>query len=165
LAIRPITLLIDRAGGGKTNLLCRLAEDLGKKYICFFLAARSIISPNEDAIQRHLDSSYPLGQNSIQAALRSAKGTSKPVLVIIDGINECVDPVGFNMAVKAFVRRYYRSRIRFIISCRDIGRILGIRGGSLIVQVFPKTNSTPSVTTSSRKPCLYTSRRTTFRQS
>lgn len=118
--IKPIYLIVDRAGGGKTNLLCNLTENLGENNICFFLAAKSIINSSEETILQYLSSVYPIGNDPIQIALNTSNKTKFSVLIIIDGINESVDPFKFNSAIKSFIRRYYGNKIRFIISCRDI---------------------------------------------
>lgn len=118
--VRPILLIVDRAGGGKTNLLCRLAEDIGHIQPCFFITAKAITYPNEKTIIEYLSSTYPIGEDPIEVAMGVITQTSAPVVVIIDGINEGLDPFGFNSAFKALVRRYYSRPIRFIVSCRDI---------------------------------------------
>lgn len=118
--LRPISLVVDRAGGGKTNLLCRLAEEVGTRNPCFFLAAKSISQPSDRSIVEYLASVYPIGDDPIEIALRAVAIQEVPVVLIVDGINENYDPIGFNAAFKALVRRYYGRPILYVVSCRDI---------------------------------------------
>jgi len=120
IIIRPISLVIDRAGGGKTNVLCRLAEDLGEIFPTFFIAAKSIPEASETAIINYLSSVYPIGSDPVEVALDTIKGNKSFVLIIIDGINEHFQPKMFNAALKALIRRYYDQPIKYIFSCRDI---------------------------------------------
>ena len=116
----PVFLIIDRAGGGKTNLLCSLTEDLGINIFCFFIAAKSIPNPTEDSIVEYLKSVYPIYDDPVLFSLEKAKEQNEYVLFIVDGINESLYPSRFNAALKSIVRRYYNLPIRYIISCRDI---------------------------------------------
>lgn len=120
VTMRPVFLMIDRAGSGKTNFLCNMVEVFGGEYLCFFMAAKSIYEASENAILRYLTSVYPYGDDPIDEALEAALEEDKSVLVIVDGINENLNPKEFNTAIKFLVRRYYGRPIKFVISCRDI---------------------------------------------
>jgi hypothetical protein len=119
-SLRPISLIVDRAGGGKTNLLCRLVEQLGDTYPVVFFAAKSIPYPSEEAIAQYLSATYPLGPEPIRVALSTVAKEQIPILLVIDGINENLDPAAFNAGFKAFVRRYYGAPVLYLVSCRDI---------------------------------------------
>jgi hypothetical protein len=43
VGLRPVYLIVDRAGGGKTNLLCHIADEFGGTVACMFVAAKSIL--------------------------------------------------------------------------------------------------------------------------
>jgi Domain of unknown function (DUF4062)/NACHT domain len=120
-ALRPITLIVDRAGGGKTNLLCHLAEEIDSKRHCLFFSAKSVPDPSEDGIVDYLSSVYRISKDPIETAAATVTGKDPtPVVIILDGINENFEPLKFNAAVKALVRRYYGKPVRWIVSCRDI---------------------------------------------
>jgi hypothetical protein len=119
-SLRPISIIVDRAGGGKTNLLCHLAEDIGETHHCFFVSAKSIPYPSEEAIIKYLSSVYPISNDPIETSLSMAVQHGMPVIIIVDGINENFDPIQFNVAFKALVRRYYGKPVLYIVSCRDI---------------------------------------------
>ncbi len=118
--LKPINLIVDRAGGGKTNLLCKLAEVLGETKPCFFVAAKSIPLPSEEAIVKYLSSAYQIKEDPIQVLRQVAINPNNHVVLIIDGINESLDPIQFNSAFKSLVKRYQGFPVRFIVSCRDI---------------------------------------------
>src|SRR5262249_11630564 len=84
------------------------------------VAAKSVTSATEDALRRHLASAYPTSSDPVGDALTVRRDTDLRCLVIIDGINEHLDPREFNSALKAFIRRYYGKPVTFLISCRDL---------------------------------------------
>jgi len=118
--VKPITVLIDRAGGGKTNLLCDLSLQLSENFPVFFISAKSVIEPSEESILEYVKIAYPISNNPIDEAIRAGNREESAVLIVIDGINEHYDPGKFNIAIKSFVRRFYNLPVRFLISCRDI---------------------------------------------
>lgn len=119
-ALRPVYLIIDRAGSGKTNLLCGLTEDFGQNYICFFLSSKSVLNASDLGIVNYLSKSHPIGNDPVDIALSVAEKEDKLVIIIIDGINENLYPREFNLAIRLLVNRYSDRPIRYIISCRDI---------------------------------------------
>jgi hypothetical protein len=118
-SLRPVYLIVDRAGGGKTNLLCHLAETFSETMPTFFIAARSIPSATDEHLVRYLGSVYPTSPDPIADAVASV-AVKGHCVVVIDGINEHPDPRSLNAALKAFVRRYYNQPVKFVVSCRDI---------------------------------------------
>jgi hypothetical protein len=119
-SIRPVHLVVDRAGGGKTNLLCHLAEILGESVPSFFVAARSFAGTTEDEFIKHLSSVYPIGFDPILEGVALLGPRDSNCVLVIDGINEHHDPRAFNAVLKSLVRRYYNKPVQFIVSCRDI---------------------------------------------
>ncbi len=120
VGLRPVYLIVDRAGGGKTNLLCHIAEELGGTVACMFVAAKSIPEATEPGIVKYLASSYPFGSDPVKEVVNALQAEELPLIVVVDGINENANPADFNAALKAFIRRYYGMPVRFVISCRDI---------------------------------------------
>lgn len=119
-AIKPVYLVVDRAGGGKTNLLCHMAEEIGKVTGCLFVAAKSIPEATEVGIVSYLASVYPFGNDPVKTLTQSLSEEELPLIIVVDGINENANPSSFNAAIKGFIRRYYGAPVRFVISCRDI---------------------------------------------
>lgn len=119
-SLRPVSLIVDRAGGGKTNLLCHLAEEISAKQFCFFVSAKSIPAATEEGLIQYLTSVYPIGDDPLGAVIDAAVKSRKPIILIVDGINENLDPIQFNAAFKALVRRYYGKPVFYVVSCRDI---------------------------------------------
>jgi hypothetical protein len=120
-SIAPVLLVVDRAGGGKTNLFCRISEELSTIVPCFFISARSIVRLGEDAIVEHLAKNYGrLGDDPIDAAIQLAAPEDFHTVVVIDAINENLDLKRFSVVLKSTVKRYYGRPVIFLISCRDI---------------------------------------------
>ena len=116
--LKPVYLVVDRAGGGKTNLLCHLTGELGAILPTIFITAKSIGHPSIDGILRSLSAVYPIGADPIAAMCnQTPKGHC---IVVIDGINEQYDPRNFNNALKDLIRHYYNKPVKFLVSCRDI---------------------------------------------
>jgi hypothetical protein len=118
--LRPIALVVDRAGGGKTNILCRITEQMAASHPCIFFIGRSILEPTKNGILDYVSSVYRITEDPLTTALDCAGHAGQQVIIIIDAINENLHPVQFNEALKAFVSRYYGKSIRFLVSCRDI---------------------------------------------
>lgn len=119
-AIKPITMLVERAGGGKTNLLCDISLELSKSIPVFFITAKSIAEPNSNSILNYIKRSYPISDDPLEHVLSVAINEKSVVLIVIDGINEHYDPQRFNIAINNFVKEYYGKPIRYLFSCRDI---------------------------------------------
>jgi restriction endonuclease len=120
---RPVYMLVDRAGGGKTNLLCRMAQDIARDSVCCFVTAKSVLDPTADGIARYFASTYgpaPNDGTGLALAEEWCNVNQRPLVFIIDGINENTNPVAFNEALKQFVKQYYDRDVRFLVSCRDV---------------------------------------------
>lgn len=118
--IKPVYLIVDRAGGGKTNLLCHLAEVFVATHPTFFIAARSVPTATCDGIRAYVAAAYPISEDPIQSAVQTIVDSDSQCIVIVDGINEHPDASAFNLALKTFIRQYYHKPVKFLISCRDI---------------------------------------------
>jgi hypothetical protein len=118
--LRPIDVVVDRAGGGKTTLLCRLAEELSEITPTLFTTARAIPIASADGIVSYLQSTYSPGRDPLEVANEIAERGGTVAIVIIDAFNENPEPLQFNYAFQELVGRYKGKRIRFLVSCRDL---------------------------------------------
>ena len=119
-----ITVIVDRAGGGKTNLFCHVSIANNKSEPTIFLGGRINID-SEDALIIALAKSlgaagecdpfdYLTGINNI---LENDKVNTT---VFIDGINENRDINKLNLALNKLSNSMQSTRFRFVLSCRDI---------------------------------------------
>ena len=116
--------VVGRAGHGKTNLLCSLAEDLAREYPVFLLSGQMTISSEyeiEVHIQRWLERG--LGQDCsgwLGAVGEVLEDDVTWMFVVIDAVNENADPGRMSHALESFATRCRGKRIKLILSCRDI---------------------------------------------
>ncbi len=121
--VRPAYLVVDRAGGGKTNLVCRLAEEISKKTLCFFFSGQSIIDSRPSSITDYIDHTYPLLRDSdstLSVAMKWSRATGNPLIFVVDAINESTDAPRFNELLKQLIKQLYAVPVKFIITCRDV---------------------------------------------
>jgi Domain of unknown function (DUF4062) len=118
--IHPVNMVIDRAGGGKTNLLCSITEKFSKTNPVFFIAAKTIPDPTVDSIKKKILDTYAIDFSNLKSLVKYSENTGRYVLVIIDGINEHLNPRKLNIALQEFIRSNSNLPIKYIITCRDI---------------------------------------------
>jgi len=123
-ASKFITVIVDRAGGGKTNLLCHLASINSKAEPTLFLGGRINIDSDDSLI---LVLANALGMNSgvnpfeyIEVVSRLLDKMKVHATIFIDGINENRDIPSLNSALNVLKNTLDRSRFRFVFTCRDI---------------------------------------------
>ena len=116
--------LVDKAGRGKTNVICRIAESALEKHAVVLLSGRMEIS-TEYHIEWHI-------QRQIEAAFGAAFSDwmprSEPALeqerrwlfVVVDGINESTNLPLFIRLLQNLLPKLSGKRIKLILSCRDI---------------------------------------------
>jgi len=120
-----ITVIVDRAGRGKTNLLAHLAIEWSNQVPVVFFLGGEFASTDHRGIAERIanelglppDPTWGRGLDSIKAALADAR---KYIIVIVDGINEnqdsdCIRKVLFDLAVLS-----EKFPIRTLLSCRDV---------------------------------------------
>lgn len=116
--------VVGRAGHGKTNLLCALAEDLAREYPVVLLDGQMTLSSEYDIeahVQRWLERQS--GRDSRDWMVRAAETLERSgtwMFVLIDAVNENADPGKMVQALEDFAARSRGKRIRLVISCRDI---------------------------------------------
>jgi hypothetical protein len=121
--LRPAVVTVDRAGRGKTNLVCDLARRRGRLHPTFFLAAKAL-ALSSDSITRHIeDRLRPLPgfreADPLQTLAQLAYLHSSPVIIVIDGINESVDPLAFALVLQRFLSEVRYPTIRIVLTCRE----------------------------------------------
>lgn len=123
-ASRSSTIIIDRAGGGKTNLLCHLAlknsqleptlfvggriQITGEDSLLIQIAERMGCSKGQDANEYLKRMDYLLDHERCHAT------------IFIDGLNENRDIEKLNKAMVYFFKCITSTRFRVIATCRDI---------------------------------------------
>lgn len=134
LSVRANCFLIrDRAGSGKTNLLCYLASNPRDDHLALFISAKAIGIESNRSFTRHLEQTLKSALSStswsppetgegkslamVCNALEAARAT---LLVFIDGINENRDLTLIQEALLATLAELDHHPIRFIVTCRDI---------------------------------------------
>ena len=117
-------VIVDRAGRGKTNLLCRVAEELSKDQAVVLLSGQMELSSEYDIefhIQQRLESAFSgIFSDWINRVSPSLKQNLKWLFIIVDGINENNRRPLFIQMLKGFLPRLEGKRIKLILSCRDL---------------------------------------------
>ncbi|MFL6232056.1 MAG: restriction endonuclease [Thermoanaerobaculia bacterium] len=124
IQLNSVLAIIERAGRGKTNLLCDLASRIGRHTPVFFIAAKSLPLSAEDPITRHISERLQTlpgfrNQNFIAILAQLAHTHNSSVVIIIDGINESVDPFAFANNLHSFLAEIEHVTIRIMITCRE----------------------------------------------
>lgn len=124
-ALRPAYVVVERAGGGKTNLACRVAELRAERSPTIFLYGKfdSARWPSfEDYIDHQLarlsKGNKPVRLRDLE---RRASEEGTWVAVVVDAINESLSPDRLLEALSEFVLmcRHGR-RVKLFITCRDL---------------------------------------------
>ncbi len=123
-ATKPITVIVDRAGGGKTSLLCEVASNLSRDFPTLLFFGRDqihqkgmLIGIIENLVQDCFDEDIDDPLSVLDSTLK-ARGSF--LHVFIDAINEnrCIPEL--DVALLEFITWSSKHRIRVTISCRDI---------------------------------------------
>ena len=119
-----VKVVIDRAGGGKTNLLCHMALERCQSEPCLFLAGRMTLDyPGSvlKAIRKRLTVAWlPSDDGWIESLDKELSLARSHLTVLLDGINESRDLVLLNEALNLALASFSGTRVRFVITCRDI---------------------------------------------
>ena len=119
-----VTMVVDRAGGGKTNLLCHMAVQRAKIEPTLFLSGRLPLEDESTLLRTILQRLGCKEANSDAEMCYELNdilqlGPSH-LTVFLDGINENRDLKRMNKALQYALDILKGMRIRFVISCRDI---------------------------------------------
>lgn len=122
-APHPCFLVVDRAGGGKTNLVCEVAKLTARKAPCILLFGKQNLAEREQLIQplRALAALVaPDDEDPFPAFDAYLQERSAFAHVLIDGINECRNIAACQDALLAFLAWATEHRVRVSVTCRDI---------------------------------------------
>lgn len=125
---KKIFLVTSMAGQGKTNFVCDLVENQFRSFAipCLFIPARELNSyaPGKRVFEYISNNRYSPDVTRIHEYLKLfndvALETSKPFLIVIDGINEVADLNAFSDELKAFLSAVCQyDMVKVIITCRS----------------------------------------------
>jgi len=122
----PVIVLIDRAGGGKTSLLCRMARHRADvNDIPLFVYGRFPVE-NEQSLLALLaqrlgwDGSDGSPEGYIKKLDEILSDGRAHVTVYLDAINENRDISGLNLTLYHTLKEISSTRLRFVVTCRDM---------------------------------------------
>lgn len=128
----------DKAGSGKTNLLCRLAtQAAGPRTLALFFSCKFDLPPNrslEEIILRALFSALEhccaVGGHKLampkdsaglfESLILTLQKNDARLIVFLDGVNENRDLDSLDEAVINLLTRWNGLPVKFVITCRDI---------------------------------------------
>jgi hypothetical protein len=121
-ASRRCLAVVDRAGAGKTNLLCHCAEVLSARHAVVVLGAHAEDGSDPEVwLQRRFESELGGGMaNWLPRASTGLSDAHKWLYIFVDGLNETEDVAALARGLERFAGRLTDRRIRLIISCRDL---------------------------------------------
>jgi hypothetical protein len=124
LSLKRCLVLVDKAGTGKTNVVCHMAEQLSRKHAVILLSGQIELSSEYDIefhIQQRLESAFSgLFSDWLNRVSPSLQESLNWLFIIIDGINENNRRPLFIQMLKGFLPRLEGKRIKLILSCRDL---------------------------------------------
>lgn len=124
---KKIIIITDRAGQGKTNFVCDLAENvlLKKSQLCIFLTGSEfnfydLNKIGNSIISEIFGQSSTIGFDDFMLAVSSiCEKDNTTFTIIIDGINEHYDIQTFSHCLELFLEEISRfSFVRIILTCR-----------------------------------------------
>jgi hypothetical protein len=116
--------IVDKAGTGKTNMVCSAATRLIDTHPVFLLSGRMLLHGADD-IERHVQRGLEQRFNGLfgdwlDRVTPGLRARSQWLVVIVDGINEGDNSVGMIDRLATLLARSRSRRIKLLISCRDI---------------------------------------------
>jgi hypothetical protein len=124
VSLKRCLVLVDKAGTGKTNVTCRVAEQLAEEHPVVLMSGQMELSSEYDIeshIQRRFESafggSFTDWVNRVSPGLQSAR---KWLFIIVDGINENSKRPLLIQLLKGLLPRLEKRRIKIILTCRDL---------------------------------------------
>lgn len=117
-------VIVDKAGSGKTNLACHIAERLNETHPVMLLSGQMELSHNYD-IEFHIQAllEAKLGgffADWINRIDQSLHESGRWFYIILDGINESRNRALLKNVLLDFLPKARHKRIRLILTCRDL---------------------------------------------
>ncbi len=136
-----VLFVIGRAGQGKTNFLCNLADTVlrTRNVPCLLYSGRSLISSPSTQLPRAIASSIVERATTLSDALLHVQSLCRlrnaPLVIAIDGLNEHVDISTFAVVLEQLIDDMVDSAfVRVILACRE--EYFESRFGNLIKASF-----------------------------
>ncbi len=124
-AINNVVVVVDKAGRGKTNILCHLAIELSKDNpVVFFLGSDLRLDSRISLLARIGESLGFQNPSQISPWLvplnQCLKKQQRYLVVIVDAVNESQDWGLLKQNLEELVSLTYDHNLRVLISCRDL---------------------------------------------
>jgi len=123
---RHCFLIIDRAGSGKTNLLCSLARRYARHQPTIFLLGMEHLVVQDDLARRIATAlewqniRYATFQRCLNHLHELADAHDSDVLIFLDAINENSNIELMKQAIEELLTYTYGKRFKLCLTCRDI---------------------------------------------
>jgi hypothetical protein len=125
-----IFALVDRAGAGKTNTLCRIAQQLSENHVVIFIPGNIPIS-QEETLLSHINrqirqalegKGIPYSPSTFWDSLKFRSESERiKCFFIIDGINENPNIGALASQLDALSKQFINDDwLRILVSCRDV---------------------------------------------
>ena len=112
------------AGAGKTSLFCKLADRWSKENIVFLTGLHFPLSSETalfDFITGYFFEHYGIDLNSkFDEFIEFLVSNKRKCIIMIDGIDECVNIEQMKLAIHYAIVRFARGPIKLIMNCRNI---------------------------------------------
>ena len=112
-----LLFIVDRAGNGKTSLVCHIAEGLAGGYIPFLLRPKFSTDLVADFDR---DFEAIAGAHFQATSKHERKATMERALVLVDGINEYPHPESALADLVNLLSKLMRYKAKAIVTCRDL---------------------------------------------
>ena len=125
-AINNVTVIVDKAGRGKTNLLCHLAIEWSRQNPVVLFVGGTLAITDRLSLLRRIGESFGFETNidpaeewfhGLDSILQKQE---KHVIVIIDAINEEPNTELLKANLEALAELTHGHNLRLIVSCRDV---------------------------------------------
>jgi hypothetical protein len=112
------------SGAGKTSLFCKLADQWSKENLVFLTGLQFPLSSETalfDYISGYFTEHYSIDLNGqVDEFVAFLVSNKKKCIIMIDGIDECVNLEMMKMAIHYAIVRFARGPIKFVMNCRNI---------------------------------------------
>lgn len=112
------------SGAGKTSLFCKLADVWSKENLVFLTGLHFTLSSETalfDYITGYFTEHYSIDLNSkCDEFVAFLVSNNKKCIIMVDGIDECVNVEMMKMAIHYAIVRFARGPIKFVMNCRNI---------------------------------------------
>lgn len=124
-AINNVAIVVDKAGRGKTNILCKLSTELSDKHlITFFIGSDLRLKGKTDLLEMVSNSLGFSNESELSQWFKplnyNLREQQRYLIVVIDAVNESQDWEILKQNIEELVILTYNHNIRVLFSCRDL---------------------------------------------